>query len=264
MAKPLVSFLMPTYGRASRQPKVMAEALYWFTRQTIYDQCELIVLNDCSTQVLTCRTVNVRVVNLQERFPSLGDKMNYLVEIAQGEICCIYEDDDISLPHRAEQAVAKLTDYEFFYPRMYYYEHIGEGLEMQVDLGGVQHQASAYRRQAFLGKYSSTSQGHDAIAQGWALAHLKCNPIHLTPPETSYVYRWGVSDFHLSAMSPNMNQSYATAPCGAGGSFRLEPVMVKDYEAIHQRLSQSGQRPKDISMEEYQEMLKKHSLPKPS
>lgn len=231
MNKPLVSFLMPTFGRVARQPLVLFEAVYWFTKQTIYDDCELVILNTVETQMLECGIKNVRVHN-ERMIPTLGEKMNRLVELAEGKFCCVYEDDDISLPHRAEQAAQALARKEFFAPGLYYYEEKGKSLV--VDPSGVQHTASAYRRGCFLGRYQATSQGHDTLAQGSAMASLSHNQYRIPPTAISYVYRWGFSDHHVSAFYPRMDEAYLNTPTGRPGTYEVKAVIDKDYQAIHE------------------------------
>ena len=86
---------MPTYGRASRQPHLIAEAIYWFTRSDYpADRRELVILNDLPGQTLACSVPGVRVVNLARRLPSLGAKCNALLALAHGEIGMMSEDDD--------------------------------------------------------------------------------------------------------------------------------------------------------------------------
>lgn len=234
MSKPLISFLMPTFGRVARQPDVINEAVFWFTRQTVYDYAELVILNTAPGQIIECGVKNVRVINAGP-MPSLGDKMNALVELARADFCCVYEDDDISLPHRGAQALSQLGRNQFFAPGYYYYEE--KGKPMVVDPKGVQHTASAYRREAMLGRYPSTSQGHDTIIQNWALANLTHNPQKIDPTQTSYVYRWGFSDHHVSAFYPRMDEAYRNTPTGRSGTFEIVPEMDQDYQVMHEQLS---------------------------
>lgn len=225
--KPLVSFLMPTYGKACLQPDLIAEAVYWFLEQD-YPLVELVVLNDAPGQTLVCDAPGVRVANFARRFPTLGDKMNALVELAGGEICCVCEDDDISLPHRASQAVGMLgADFDYWPPRLWWYSM--KGTPLRLDRNGWGHNCAAYRRSAFLGGYRSVTRGHDADAHNDALKRCRVNADALTDPkDISYVYRWGVSSIHLSGCA-DMDAGYANAQAGAPGTYRVEPKMFTDW-----------------------------------
>lgn len=241
MPTPIVSFLMPTFGRAALQPKVLAEAVYWFTQQTIVDCCELIILNDAPDQTLTCRVPGVVTVNLPSRVPTLGDKMNLLVSMARGKVCLPYEDDDVSLPNRAAQALMKLDRYEYWTPQLRFYAE--EGSPMVPDSKGCCHHASAFRRRPFLWKYPSTSTGHDQEIEKWAKLHSRVNYAVLKDPkEITYVYRWGVSHLHLSGQ-PDMEKAYQAARPGPPSTYVVQPVMGLDYVALAQSACQAAASP---------------------
>lgn len=219
MNQPLVTMLIPTFGRAARQSPVLNECLYWCCQQT-YHNLEILVLNDAPKQKLHCPNPRVRVVNADRRFKNLGDKMNWGLEEALGEICLIAEDDDISLPHRVEQAVKMLDGYEYWGPGLWLYAP--EGHISQIDGNGVGHNCSAYRREPMRGKYNSIILGHDRDAAIFATTYLKCNPNRVTPQEVSYVYRWGVSHLHLSGASDPQRAWDQFYP-GKPGPYVIEP-----------------------------------------
>lgn len=241
MSTPLVTYACPTFGRAARQPHLMNELVYWFT-QTTYQNCELVILNDCAGQTLVCDVPGVRVVNTASRIPSLGDKMNELVALAEGEIVIPWEDDDVSLPWRAAQAVRMLAgEWEYWNPRAYW-SHTTADKYFRADGKGYGHNASAYRRRAFLNRYEPHSKGHDSAAESWAQKNLNCNPQKITDyGEASYVYRWGVSDLHLSAFwgSRDLDELYLNNDPGPPGVYRIEPRMRFDYPAARERALQS-------------------------
>ena len=229
MTLPLVSCLMPTFGRASRQPHLIGEAVYWFTRQDYAGPKELVVLNDHPGQTLSCAVPGVRVVNLARRLPSLGAKCNALLSLAHGTVGMMFEDDDISLPHRISQSVARLAGFDYWNPRGQWYEEAGTLHTTHAQ--GYCHNASAFRTDALRGRYAPVSKGHDAIIDGWALANVRVadSPLR-TPAEWSYCYRWTVSDYHLSGV-PDMEAGYRDAPGGAAGRYDLAPVAGRDYAA---------------------------------
>lgn len=229
MTPPLVSCLMPTYGRASRQPHLLAEAIYWFTRQDYAGPTELVVLNDHPGQTLTCSVPGVRVVNLARRLPSLGAKCNALLALAHGEIGMMWEDDDIALPHRTTQSVERLGNFDYWNPRGQWYEE--SGVLHTTHAQGYCHNASAFKTDALRGRYATVNKGHDAIIDGWARGHVRCAGAPLaTPAEWAYVYRWGVSDFHLSGLA-DMEAGYRDAPGGAAGRYAVVPAVGRDYAA---------------------------------
>lgn len=222
-----VSLLCPTAGRCFLQQKFLDEVVYWFLRQN-HANSELVILNDVPHQTVVCDAPGVRVVNEDERYSSLGAKMNRLVELAEGEICLVAEDDDISLPWRAGQAVRMLEGFDYYNPHRFWYQE--DGGPLKFDGQGVGHNCSAFRRNAFLGRYSDVTQNHDGIVDGWAEKNLRVNRTYADDPaEASFVYRWHTTIRHLSGFSPHMNTAYANHRTGPPGTFRIEPVMHQDF-----------------------------------
>lgn len=101
---PLVSCVMPTYGR----PDYVNESVAMFLAQD-YPHKELIILNDCSGQHFTVDFPNVRVINEALRYPTIGDKRNSCVSMANGSVIAVWDDDDVYLPWRLSFSVSEMV-----------------------------------------------------------------------------------------------------------------------------------------------------------
>ena len=168
-------------------------------RQDYPGSKELVILSDAPGQHLSCAAPGVRVVNLPARLPSLGTKYNALVALARGELLLPWEDDDLSLPHRIRQAVERLAGgAPFFNPHALWYWHRGQA--PRRDGGGYCHNASAYTRAAWLkaGGYPPISGAQDAAFDQTLRRDGQGAPPLTSDEVPSYVYRWNVSDIHLS------------------------------------------------------------------
>ena len=238
---PLVSCICPTYNRPPRYQHLLEEAIESFLRQD-YPNKELIVLNDCPGQELICDEPGVRVVNVAERFPSIGDKQNAAVGLARGELIAPWDDDDISLPWRLSLSVERLGDADYFNPRCYWFLD-NEGLHFDHPMGYANN-ASLFRRAAFegVGGYPSESFGADAAldAAFSRLAHAAVDPLRgdkeLTRSEWFYIYRWGVSPVHMSGSGvEDFYREVGKLPV-VEGRFHLSPHWRRDYVAETRRL----------------------------
>jgi glycosyltransferase involved in cell wall biosynthesis len=237
---PLVSCICPTYNRPPRYQHLLEEAIASFLRQD-YPNKELIVLNDCPGQELTCDEPGVRVVNVAERYPSIGDKQNAAVGLARGELIAPWDDDDISLPWRLSLSVARLGDGDYFNPRSYWFLD-NEGLHFDHPMGYANN-ASLFRRAAFegVGGYPSKSFGADAAldAAFSGLAHAvdpRRGDKELTRGEWFYIYRWGVSPAHMSGSGvEDFYREVGKLPI-VEGRFHLSPHWRRDYLGETRRL----------------------------
>lgn len=222
--------ICPTFGRSSTQPELINEMVFWYT-QLDYprDRLELIVLNHAPGVVMKCGVPGVRVLNWFGPMPYLARKMEMLVSMAQGEICLPSEDDDISLPWRVCQAVRHLEGYDYWSPGGYWYSP-GPDQDMVPDNRGVAHTCGGYRKTTWKGYSFDVTRGHDGVAKTWALENLNCNPSRLTNiPDLSFVYRWSVSQCHLSGNGERADEVYRAMKAGPPGVYWIEPRMGRDW-----------------------------------
>jgi glycosyltransferase involved in cell wall biosynthesis len=227
-----ISCICPTFNRVVARPELLAEAVESFARQT-YPNRELLILNDHPGQEIVCTTPGVRVVNHPVRFASLGEKYNAAVEMASGSILVPWEDDDVSLPHRLADSVVILRRFAYFNPRGSWY--LTGGKLHKDHLQGVNHNASAFTREAWK---AAGGYPHDNKQDAGMDSRLRAQPGAWTgtlkdPRAWSYIYRWGVSDCHLSGSS---DTARAWADYGARatttGRFVVEPRWRADYAAM--------------------------------
>ncbi len=227
MTTPFVSFICPTFNRAPLELSLLGEKVYWFTRQE-YPLAlrELLILNDCNDQTLTCKVPGVRVVNYPHKFKTLGDKMNALQVLAKGDVIIPDEDDDISLPNRAWQAMQRLSGgLHYWNPHARWYQD-GPFKNLVPDGKNCTHHATCYRRGSVV--YPSLTGNQDQVVEQWIRNQRYVTDTQFTKTEDlSYVYRFGVSRLHLSAQG-DMQRAWdnqAVIP----GLYEITPVMVRDY-----------------------------------
>jgi len=204
-----VSCLMPTYNRCPDRQHLVDEALHSFLLQDYPDK-ELIICNDTPGQQLNFAEVEkgieflqqgVRVFNLETRFPTLSDKLMWMIERARGEVLCRWDDDDICLPHRLSYSMDKLGDDLEWRPGNYYYCPFAETI--YVEHPGNTHCMAVWRREVLneIGGYPPKASGWEDQAFNKALHRAGVSEWlgEIIPAEDIfYLYRWGVSDRHLS------------------------------------------------------------------
>ncbi|MEZ5942933.1 MAG: NPCBM/NEW2 domain-containing protein [Planctomycetaceae bacterium] len=104
---PLISCVMPTYGR----PEFVHESLAMFLAQD-YVNKELLIVNDCPGQTFEGEFPQVRIINCDERFPTLGEKRNFAIRQAAGDWIAVWDDDDIYLPWRLSFSMQEIAAFE--------------------------------------------------------------------------------------------------------------------------------------------------------
>lgn len=187
---PFISCLCPTFGRTH----LLEEAIQSFLSQTYPGRKELIVLNDFDQQRLVFDHPEVRVINAKERYPSLGQKRNASVDFSQGDLLCVWDDDDIALPwyllrlytsHAANTDCTGVIDSHFFYS-------LGDNPLNPTKR--LCYASMLYPRQIFreAGGYKPINFAEDKlIVKDLGIKTHVHNSI-------SYIYRWGTGTFHIS------------------------------------------------------------------
>lgn len=246
MNYPLISCIMPTFGRYPQDIHLVEEAIASFISQT-YPHKELVILNECPNQTLEIspnyQDKGVKIYNLsQEKYSSLGAKYNRLLELAKGEYIAPWEDDDISLPHRLELSLFCIQNKDYFNPKSYWFYNT-YNQQMKVEIGTVLgHQASLYRKSAMLslgGYPDNCKQDVEAHRKLQTIPHLLGN---LSPFTCYYIYRWGVSSSgHLSAVDdPEIKWKEVQAKTYPSASVNLEPKLKRNYLALRRKILNTG------------------------
>jgi cellulose synthase/poly-beta-1,6-N-acetylglucosamine synthase-like glycosyltransferase len=154
--RPLVSAIMPTYGR----PELVNESVAMCLAQD-YENKELIILNDCVGQTFELDHPLVSVLNHPHRFSNLGEKRNHCIEQTSGEIIAIWDDDDAYLPWRLSISVeAMLRERLSFYRPAEFWAYWGDDSlhDNQSAPGWVNHAFSVLREGC--GKQREATRGN--------------------------------------------------------------------------------------------------------
>jgi glycosyltransferase involved in cell wall biosynthesis len=230
-----ISCICPTFNRVAARPHLLNEAVESFLRQDYADK-ELVIINDHPGQKIVFDHSQVIVINHHRRFATLGEKYNFAIrEVATGEAICTWEDDDLALPHRLSYSAKKLEGYGYYKPSGYWYIDGDNQLHDEHPIGYC-HNASLYTREAFeaVGGYPLVSGPQDAQMNALLLCLGNTAPNEMEKKDWFYIYRWGVSDCHLSAFGSKTQQAYEDYAKRAtqSGTFQLRPGWRMNYEAM--------------------------------
>src|SRR5687767_5015623 len=112
MTLPSISCMCLTFGR----PRfLLEESIFSFLVQDYAGEKQLLVLNDFDRQHIVFDHPDVTVVNYPERFATVGDKRNAAVALCRHDLIAVWDDDDISLPHRLRVSVERYRSSKRFF-----------------------------------------------------------------------------------------------------------------------------------------------------
>jgi len=240
MDLPPVSCACLTYGR----PHVLEEAIESFLRQDYAGEKELLILNDFDKQELHFDHPQVKVVNVNKRFKTIGEKRNASVALCSHDNIFVWDDDDIYLPHRISLSMKKLTkEMPFFKTSNAFFLNIGQ---MSIK-SNLFHSSSCWRRELFndVKGYLAIDSGQDYELEqemGGLLEGLAVGT-DVDAVEMYYIYRWAhTKSYHLSdfgrdnpeALKQIEHAIESHVACGLikSGKINLNPAWREDYIKI--------------------------------
>jgi glycosyltransferase involved in cell wall biosynthesis len=237
---PLISAKCITYGRTH----FLEESLHSFLNQDYPGQKEMIIVNDYPLQTLVFDHPEVKIINVQETFPTIGDKENFALEHCNGELIAVWDDDDVAMPNHMSNI------YKYFaqdanllqWSRGVLFN--GDNVEAITGLGnsGIVYTKKIWKE---LGGHPLENAGYDmTFVQS---IHRKGGVVNAAPPddEVSWFYMWGGRGYHMSGLGtdddkrPNAIQrhsAYVEAQRSRGqiptGVVNLVPKWNRNYSEI--------------------------------
>jgi len=199
---PPVSCMCLTYGRPAY---IVEESIECFLKQDYEGEKELIVLNDFDKQTYVFEHPQVKIINIPQRFKTVGEKRNAAASLCSHDILFVWDDDDVFLPHRISYTIQQMQEHKryenFFKPAraLTLNDNVISGPK-----GNLFHSGGAWSRKFFdeVGGYPHMGSGQD-----WGLEvkfeksdkFEKKNYNKIPIEEIYYIYRWsGTGTFHLS------------------------------------------------------------------
>jgi hypothetical protein len=241
---PFISAKCITYGRVD----TLVETLHSFIIQDYpQDRCELIIVNDYPLQHLVYDLQpNIRIFNLKETFPIIGDKENFAIEKCQGELISVFDDDDIALSNHFSN-IAEFWEEDtnlLHWNKGVFYNEPGITGVQPIGNSGIVYSKDAWEK---IGRSPIQNAGGD-MTLTVAITNLDSSKVVYASPEdknASWFYRWfmpSAQTYHQSGQGTDVEgersiierhsehierlRSEGTIPTG---EIVLEPAWKNDY-----------------------------------
>ena len=233
-ANPLISCVMPTYGR----PDFVNESVAMFLAQD-YPHKELIVLNDCPGQEFAGNLAGVRFINCTASFATLGENRNACIEAARGALIAVWDDDDIYLPWRLSFSLREMQKHRTrFYRAAEFWAYWGDASlhDNQSVPGWVNHPNTLFSKARWrdVGGYPAQGVGEDCefFARIHRLLKHEFIKFPLARADRFFVLRGKSAYAHMSIpggaqpadLSPGKRTGRAVPRCRSGAEIGLRSV----------------------------------------
>lgn len=188
----MISVLTLTYMRH----ELLEEAIESFLRQDFSGESEMLIVNDSAEVEYIFNHPKVKIINLKERFTSIGQKLTYGFSQCKYDHIYRLDDDDLLAPWALKNTWEDITsqpDYEIYRSNGHYFFEFNKlkGTNGSVNNGNV-----------YTKKYLSRIQIPDvSFGEDYAMTFKFGAKIYQSPrPQKTMIYRWGMGTFHISGM----------------------------------------------------------------
>ena len=195
----IISVLMLTYQRHY----LLEEAIKSFLRQDYKGESEMVIVNDSQNVEYVFEHPKIRIINLKERFPSIGHKLRFGFSHCRYDYIYRLDDDDLLTPWALSHSwedILEHPDYEIYRSDgHYFFEHNHfKGISSNVNNGNI-----------YTKKYLSRIVIPDiSIGEDYAMTFKFNANIYVSPREQkSMIYRWGMGTYHVSGMGNISNNA---------------------------------------------------------
>jgi glycosyltransferase involved in cell wall biosynthesis len=199
---PSISCKCITYGRVD----LLEESIQSFLRQKYSGKKELVIINDYPLQKLYYDHPEIRIINLDTTFPTIGHKENFAVNSCQYDIIAVWDDDDIALPNHLSNIAQYFKDGSDLL-------HWGRGVFFNepdnLVITGLGNSGIVYSKKIWkkIGGHFLENAGYD-MSFVIKIKEISDKIIIANPPdnEVSWFYMWGDRCYHMSGQGADTGQ----------------------------------------------------------
>lgn len=184
-----------TYGRV----EYLEEAVQSFLLQKYDGPKELVIVNDYPLQKLVFNHPDVRIINLDHTFDSIGEKENYAVSACKYDTIAVWDDDDIALPNHLSNINKYFPGHELLHWNKGIFLLSNEIAAIRcIGNSGIVYSKTAWER---VGKHEHENAGYDVTF----VMKLERDGVKVARPmppddEVSWMYTWGGGSYHMSGL----------------------------------------------------------------
>lgn len=193
----MISVLTLTYQRHH----ILEEAIESFLRQDFSGESEMVIINDSPIVEYVFEHPKIRIINLKERFPSVGHKLKFGFPQCKYDYIYRLDDDDLMAPralsHTWEDIIAH-PDYEIYRSDGHYYFENNKFL----GIGGSVNNGNVYTKK-YLSRIEipENSDGEDYTMT----FNFNAKIYDSSRKQKTMIYRWGMNTYHISGMGKISN-----------------------------------------------------------
>lgn len=190
----MISVLTLTYQRHH----LLEEAIESFRRQYSKDD-EMVIINDSPDVKYTIDDKNIKIVNLSDRFSSIGKKLEFGYKQCSSDYIYRLDDDDLLLPYallNVTSAITKQPFYDIYRSSTHLYFCHNEYINKSDSINN----GNCYSK-----KYLDSITFPEKSGDEDVYITFHNNAKIFTIDKPTMAYRWGMNTYHISGMGIKPN-----------------------------------------------------------
>lgn len=220
----MISILTLTYQRVH----LLEEAIQSYLQQRDTTDSEMVIVNDSPNVEYRIDIPNIKVINLNQRFSSVGKKLEWGFKQCKGDYIYRLDDDDLLSPY----ALDLQKEYRDTHPNKEIYrcqKHYFFSQNEYQGLSDAVNNGNCYSKE-----YINRIQFPDkSIGEDNHITFFNNADMHIGDTKKySMIYRWGMGVYHISGMGDRPNEEIYERVDNSNtetGIIYLQPNFKQDY-----------------------------------
>jgi glycosyltransferase involved in cell wall biosynthesis len=223
----------------------------------------MLIINDNYSQTFHYQHPQIRIFNFKEKFSTIGEKRNFGLKNALGDLILQLDDDDLLLPTYLDNLKKAIGDNGWLCaqkPIMYY-----DNSDKVILCPTPQYNTFLYRRQPIIGGIEYDTVNYDELTPFYnkVTQRSRINGIYrqLKPHEYGYVYRQDINEDKRYKMSDFKKESLdiqnqiLLGLKDSSGDITLKPKWNKDYTSIIKKNLITVSIPDNLKQPKFDELI---------
>lgn len=210
-----------------RREHILEEAIQSFVLQDRPD-CEMVVLNDCCDVKYETDIPNVRIINTESRFPSIGEKLRYCFSQCSNPFLYRLDDDDLLSEGGLSimmDAIMTNPGYDVYRAKSAHFLSNNENLSVSDNINNGNCYSKGYIKTIRKWDYSCNEDVYITYRNNARIFQFE---------EKTMIYRWGMGTYHISGLGVDKeHKDYLEVADRLGSdtinNYRIEPHFKNDY-----------------------------------
>lgn len=194
----MISILTLTYQRY----KILEEAIQSYLSQPDINSSEMVIINDHPRVKYVCDHPNIRIINCENRFSSIGKKLEYGFSKCNGDYVFRLDDDDLLSPWALEltkQYIQENEGYDVYRSKFHYFFCNNEFVQLSDNINN----GNVYTRDAINKINFPDISGPEDVNITFRQGLKVCS---VDKKKYTMIYRWGMETYHISGMGQKPNE----------------------------------------------------------